>query len=527
MKVLIITLFLFAALSISAQNDKASYKKLDKALKLIESQYVDTIDAEKLATAAVQAMIKELDPHSKYLSAETLKSNNETLNGSFAGVGIHYQILNDTMIVLNVVPGGPAQMAGIIAGDKLLEVDGISTVGKELSNSFLSAKLRGPKGTKPNLKVLRHADKSIQTIEITRDNISINTLSVNYMISKTTGFIRITNFSRNTNLEFQMAVMQLQSEGMKNLIVDLRGNPGGLMIASINMADAFLEDGKLIVYTEGAHSARTEYKATAGGALEKGKVVVLIDGNSASASEIFAGAIQDWDRGIIMGRRSFGKGLVGRNYTLPDGSAIRITTGRYYTPSGRCIQKSYQEGNEKYKQDRYRRFENGEIYNADSIHFDDSLKYYTDGKRLVYGGGAIMPDIFIPMDTSFNSPYLNLINRYGFINYYTGIYFDKNLEMLQNQFPTFRQFNAGFIMTDEMFDDMNALAFDKHKIKGSSEDILISKEVIKTSFKAYLARNLYENGSYYQVTNQIDQMVVQALETINRNKLFKAKGIHE
>jgi carboxyl-terminal processing protease len=261
--------------------------------------------------------------------------------------------------------------------------------------------------------------------------------------------------------------------------------------------------------------------------MEKGKLIVLIDENSASASEIFAGAIQDWDRGLVLGRRSYGKGLVERNYTLPDGSAVRLTTGRYYTPSGRCIQRSYEGGTENYNKDLQRRYEHGEIYSADSIHFADSLKYYTDGKRLVYGGGAIMPDKFYAMDTSFYSEYLRLMNRYGVINYYAGLYFDDNLEELKSKYPNFEQFNKSFTMTDKMFKEMNDMAFARNKIKGSNKDIAISKQYITTQFKAYLARDLYENGAYYRINNTIDKMVIDAANIIKGNRSFKIHGIHE
>ncbi len=527
MKIILSIILLAISINLSAQKDKASFKKINKALKLIETQYVDTVNSAAIATAAVKAMVKQLDPHSKYLSAESLKKNNEVLNGSFAGVGIHYQILKDTLIVLNVVADGPAQKAGVKAGDKLIEIDSESVVGKSVNNTLFSKKLRGKKDSKVKLKVIRHASREIKDIEITRGSIPINTLQTSYMINKNTGFIRIKNFSRTTNYEFQIAVMQMQMNGMKNLIIDLRNNPGGLMMASIRLADAFLEDGKLIVYTQGSHSPRTEYKATVGGQMETGKLIVLIDENSASASEIFAGAIQDWDRGLILGRRSFGKGLVGRNYTLPDGSAVRLTTGRYYTPSGRCIQKSYENGNDQYNKDLLRRYEHGEIYSADSVHFSDSLKYYTDSKRLVYGGGAIMPDKFYSMDTTYNSEYLRLLNRYGMINYYAGIYFDNNLEDLNKKYPNFEKFNKEFSMSDDMIVAMNDLAFEKYKIKGNEEDINTSKEYIITMFKAYLARDLFKNGSYYQISNQIDKMVIEASNMIKGNRAFKLHGIHD
>ena len=524
---LLITLLLAINILAYGQNDKATFKKLDKSLKLIEEQYVEKVNSEDLVTIAIKAMVKELDPHSKYMSAESLIKNRETLNGHFAGVGIHYQIINDTLIVLNTVAGGPSDKAGIKAGDKIISIEGDTAIGDHISNSYFSKKLRGKKGSKIKLQVLHHND-TLENIEIKRGNIAINTVELSYMINSKTGFIRIKNFSRTTNYEFQLAVMQLQMQGMKNIIVDLRGNPGGLMISSIRLADDFLKEDKLIVYTKGANSPRTEYNSKAGGILENGNVVVLIDNNSASASEIFAGAIQDWDRGLIIGRRSFGKGLVGRNYTLPDGSAIRLTTGRYYTPSGRCIQKEYVKGEkDKYNQDFAKRIESGELYSADSVHFVDSLKYYTDGNRLVYGNGAIMPDIFIPLDTTYNIDYIRKINKKGLINYYSGLYFDKNLEELQNKYPIYSIFDKQFILTDEDYKSFTDIAFEKYKIELPKEDIEKIKIYFKKYTKAYLARNLYKNGSYYKIANETDKVVIKAVEIINKKKNFRANGIHE
>ncbi len=524
---LLITILLAINILAIGQNEKATFKKLDKTLKLIEEQYVEKVNSEDLVTKAVKAMVKELDPHSKYMSAESLIRSKETLNGHFAGVGIHYQIINDTLMVLNTVAGGPSDDAGIMAGDKIISIEGEIATGKHISNSYFSKKLRGKKGSKINLQVLHH-NNTIEDIEIKRGNIAINTVMLSYMIDSKTGFIRIKNFSRTTNYEFQLAVIQLQIQGMKNIIVDLRGNPGGLMISSIRLADDFLKEDKLIVYTQGANAPRTEYKSKSDGILESGRVVVLIDNNSASASEIFAGAIQDWDRGLIIGRRSYGKGLVGRNYTLPDGSAIRLTTGRYYTPSGRCIQKDYVKGEkDKYNQDFAKRMESGELYSADSVHFVDSLKYYTDGKRLVYGNGAIMPDVFIPLDTTFNIDYIRKINRKGLINEFSGLYFDNNLEYLHLNYPLYSIFDKQFIFIEEDFNTFTSLALEKYKIEIPEENIEKIKSYFQLYTKAYLARNLYKNGSYYKIANKNDKVVIQAIEIINKKKNFKANGIHD
>ena len=527
-KALIIAISLILSINTYAQNDKATYKKLSKSLKLIEGQYVEKINSEELVTKAVQAMIKELDPHSKYLSAEGLKKNREILNGSFAGVGIHYQILNDTLLILNTVKGGPSDRAGIKAGDKVLKIDGKDVTGKDISNTFFSKKLRGKKGSKVSITVKRKESSEIKEISFERGNIAINTLLVSYMIDNKTGFIRIKNFSRTTNYEFQLAIMQLQMQGLKNIIIDLRNNPGGLMMASIRLADDFLKEDKLIVYTQGANSPRTEYKSKGNGVMESGRVVVLMDNNSASASEIFAGALQDWDRGLIMGRRSYGKGLVGRNYTLPDGSAIRLTTGRYYTPSGRCIQKEYTKGHKsEYNKDILRRFESGELYSADSVHFADSLKYYTEGKRLVYGGGAIMPDIFVPLDTTYNIDFVKQINKHGLINYFAGIYFDKHFTELKSKYPTYESFSSNFVVDKSSYNKLIDYALEKHKLKPKTSNIEKARHYINYQIKAIIARNMYEDGSYYKENNKEDKMVIKAIETINSKKNFKKNGIHE
>lgn len=526
MRLFLNIMFLLVFLNINAQKDKSTYKKLDKTLKLIETQYVDSVDAEKIVITAIKAMINELDPHSKYMSPESLVKSNEMLDSKFAGVGIHYQILNDTLIVLNTVFDGPAEIAGVLPGDKLIAIDSQIVVGKNISNTLFNVKLRGIIGTNVELSILRHSDKSLHKIMLTRGNIAINTLTANYLINDNTTYIKISNFSRSTSLEFQIAAMQMNINGTNKLMIDLRDNPGGLMMSSIQLADFFLKDGNLIVYTEGAHSQRTEYKATAGGQLEEAKVVVLINENSASASEILAGALQDWDRALLVGRRSYGKGLVGRNYTLPDGSAIRLTTGHYYTPSGRCIQRSYVKGKDNYNKDLSQRFAHGELYSPDSVIFNDSLKYYTNSKRLVYGGGAIIPDIFSPIDTSYNSDFLFQLNRYGVINYFAGLYFDKNLESLQEKYPNFDSFNNNFKIDNNILNEINELAFTRNKIRGNEKDLDKSGQYIINEFKALLARNLYEDGAYYKVRNITDNDVIKALEVINGKKDFRENKIH-
>jgi len=524
MKKIILIFILLTTLNLGAQNDNYTTKKINKTIKLINSQYVDTVNMSYLVEVAVKAMISELDPHSRYLTREQLKKNNEALNGSFAGIGIHYQILNDSLLILSTTENGPSEKAGLMAGDKIVTIDGVSAVGKNISNSFFSKKLRGAKGSEVHLKIRRREVDSLLDFIINRGAIPIHTLDAAFMLDKHTGYVKINGFSFTTLNEFQKATNNLNKKGMKSLVLDLRGNPGGLMMASIKMADEFLREGQLIVYTQGEHYKRQEYKSTKKGNLKNEQVIVLIDELSASASEIFAGAIQDLDRGLIAGRRSYGKGLVGRNYTLPDGSAIRLITGHYYTPSGRCIQKSYSKGNTDYKNDLQRRLNNGEYLHADSIHFPDSLKYKTSKGRIVYGGGAIMPDIFYPMDTTTFTDYYNQLFVRGIINAYAGQYFDVHLKDLTKKYPNVNDFESNFMVSNTMLQGLSDFANDKYGLVKDSLTYAKFGKRIARYFKAYVGRNLYENGAYYQLIWHADPMITNSLNLMNDKKAFRGLG---
>ena len=380
-----------------------SAQKMGTTLYLIENFYTDTVNLEKITEQAIIAALKELDPHSAYLSKKDVEKANEPLVGSFEGIGVTFQLIRDTITVIGPTPGGPSEKVGIMAGDKFIRIDGEDAFGKKVDNEYVQKHLRGKKGTKVTVSVKRGSEKELMDFEIVRDKIPLNSINAAFMMEKNTGYIKLDRFAQESNKEFKQAMEKLQAQGMKSLILDLRSNTGGFMNTAIDLVDQFLKEGQLIVYTEGLHQPRQEWKSSGTGMYTEGRLVVLIDEGSASASEILSGAIQDHDRGVVIGRRSFGKGLVQRPFNLPDGAVIRLTTARYHTPTGRCIQRPYEGGTEEYYKEMTKRLENGEYFHADSIHFPDSLRYKTDKGRVVYGGGGIMPDIFIPIDTSYNS----------------------------------------------------------------------------------------------------------------------------
>ncbi len=526
LRLLLLVSITFILNNLQAQSyDGVEQKSLLRAYKLINTQYVDTVDYSKLVADAIKAMVNNLDPHSKYMDAESIKRNNESIQGSFGGIGIFYQILDDTLMVLNVTPGGPSDKAGVKPGDKLLKIDGETSCGIPLSHAFFSKRLRGKNGSRVQLELLRHANRQVDTLTVIREAIPIHNLDAAFMLDKETAYIRLNMFSRVSMKEFSTALVPLMFEGMKDLVLDLRGNPGGLMMASIHLADEFLEKGKLIVYTQGEHYKRENFYSTNNGMMKKGRLIVLMDEYSASASEIFAGAMQDWDRGLIMGRRSYGKGLVGRNFMLPDGAALRLTTGRYYTPSGRCIQKSYAKGRTDYQHELDRRYKHGEFIHADSIKVPDSLKYKTKGGRTVYGGGGIMPDIFVPLDTSYYSPFLRKISNAGAINYFVVRYYDRHLEQLRHDYPDYESFSKAFKVDNKMMDEFRELCKSKYKTEADSSDWDISKNYIRWNIKAILARSMFENGVYYRESAPYDKMIQEAKALIKKPKVFKEHGV--
>ena len=495
-------------------------QKLGTTLYLIENFYVDTANLDKVTEDAIVAALKELDPHSAYISKKDVEKANEPLVGSFEGIGVTFQLIRDTITVISPVAGGPSEKVGIMAGDQFIKIDGEECFGKKVDNEYVQKHLRGKKGTKVTVSVKRGNDKELIDFEITRDKIPLNSINAAYMLDKHVGYIKLDRFAQESTTEFKEALAKLQTQGMESLIFDLRGNTGGYLNTAIELVDQFLTENQLIVFTEGLRSPRQEWRSKASGLYTTGKLVVLIDEGSASASEILSGAMQDHDRGVVIGRRSFGKGLVQRPFNLPDGAQIRLTTSRYHTPSGRCIQRPYEKGVEEYHKEMTKRLEHGEYFHADSIHFPDSLKFKTDGGRTVYGGGGIMPDIFIPIDTSFNSKlYTNLVRK-GALNRFTTDYALKHREEIKAEYGDFDHFNKDFVVGQDLIDGLKNAA-EEAKVKWDEEQFEHSEKFILLQTKALIARNVWETQQYYQVMASEDTGVKKALEILGDEKAYK------
>lgn len=525
-----ILLISYIGLPVSGQNQQWSgndgIQKYNTLMQIIEYYYVDSVNIPKLVDKAIIETLKELDPHSAYISKKDIERTNEPLVGNFEGIGVQFEILKDTINIVHPIPGGPSEKLGIMSGDKIIKIEGENVAGKKISNQFVFDRLRGKRGTKVTISIYRKGKKDLIDYTIVRDKIPINSIDASYMINSSIGYINLNRFSGTSMDEFHMAVKKLKDQGLKDLILDLRNNSGGYMNTAIDLADEFLPDGDLIVYTEGVRSPRADYKATSKGELEKGRLVVMINENSASASEIVSGAIQDWDRGIIVGRRSFGKGLVQRPFELPDSSQVRLTTARYHTPSGRCIQMSYAEGADKYYEAFRNRFKNGETENADSIKFPDSLKYYTSQKRVVYGGGGIMPDVFIPLDTTNITDYFLDLRRKNVINLFTSDYVDANRPVLQKSYPDFKTFDKKFTVDDNFMKDFLDAA-DKAGVKKDEKGYTAAEKLIKNQLKAVIAQKLWDLNAFYGVINQFDDEALKAVSVIKDGALFKKLKIQE
>jgi len=519
---------LFSTLTVQAQNTKpdpnAGIKKYNTAMQIIRFAYVDTVNEAKLVEKALIETLKELDPHSLYISKKDVQRANEPLEGNFDGIGVQFEILKDTITVVHPIPGGPSDKLGIMSGDKIIRIEGEAVTGKKITNQFVLDHLRGKRGTKVTVSIYRKGKKDLIDFTIVRDKIPINSVDAAYMIKPGIGYINLNKFAQNSMEEFISAVKELKAAGMTSLILDLRNNSGGYMGTSIELSDEFLQPGKLIVYTEGVHSQREDFISTSKGLFETGKVVVMINENSASASEIVSGAIQDWDRGLIVGRRSFGKGLVQRPYQLPDSSQMRLTTARYYNPSGKCIQKSYTDGVDKYYEDFQNRVKHGELVHPDSIKFPDSLKYYTSRKRIVYGGGGIMPDVFIPWDSTIISDYYLDLRRKNLVNAYVGEYVDKNRKSLQKSFPEFSSFDANFVIDDGFMEEFFAYA-EKEGVKKEDKGYAQSEKLIKSQLKGLIAQKLWDMKELYTIINQSDAEVLKAIEVIEDDSLFEKLNI--
>ena len=515
-----------AAMTATAQNQQPQSKaqmnaqKFATTLYLIDNFYVDTANSDKVTEDAIIAALKELDPHSAYISKKDVEKANEPLVGSFEGIGVTFQLIRDTITVISPTAGGPSEKVGIMAGDQFIKIDGEEAFGKKVDNEYVQKHLRGKKGTKVTVSVKRGNDPELLDFEIIRDKIPLNSINAAYMLNNHIGYIKLDRFAQESTKEFKEAFIKLQALGMTSLIFDLRGNTGGYLNTAIELVDQFIGEDKLIVFTEGLRSPRQEWRSTAAGLYTTGKLVVLIDEGSASASEILSGAVQDHDRGVVIGRRSFGKGLVQRPFNLPDGAQIRLTTSRYHTPSGRCIQRPYENGVEDYAKEMTKRLEHGEYFHADSIHFPDSLKFKTDGGRTVYGGGGIMPDLFIPVDTSYNSKlYTNLVRK-GALNRFTTDYGLKHREEIKTQYGNFERFNKDFEVDQVLIDGLKKAA-EEAKVEWNDEQFKHSEKFILLQVKALIARNVWDTQEYYRVMASEDAGVKKALEILGNDKEYK------
>lgn len=496
------------------QMPRHSYSKVADIMSFITEEYVDTINPELLTEEGIKGMLDNLDPHSQYITAEEFNAVTDPLLGNFEGIGIQFRIENDSIVVISTIPGGPSEEVGLMAGDRIVTVDDSLIAGVDVTNRMAMKMLKGPRGTDVEVEIFRRGLPGLLNFTITRDVIPTYSVDFSFMVNDSIGYINVSKFSATTVEEFKEHTANLLNKGMKELILDLRGNTGGYLKEAIDMSDEFLVKDKLIVFTEGAHQPRESYYATDKGALEDVKLVVLIDENSASASEIVAGAIQDNDRGLIVGRRSFGKGLVQRQLDLPDGSALRLTIARYHTPTGRCIQKPYdkEDGFEEYYAEAYHRYENGEMFSADSAHLNDSLKYITAGGNIVYGGGGIMPDAFIPIDTSETLKYYNRLLNKGLIFRFAFEYTDKNRAELNN-YESFDDFDENFEITDILLDELLNFA-QKNGLKADPEGLARASNKTGTLLKAYIARNLFDNEGFYPMFLRIDDAFNYALNQL-------------
>ena len=486
--------------------------KLNSIINYIDNEYVDTVDIEKITDSAIPAILNELDPHSVYIPASELKKYNEPLIGNFSGIGVQFNMSNDTVAIINTIPNGPSEIVGILAGDRIVKVDGEKVSGVKMPSDSVIVRLKGPKGTIVHVTIKRKGEKELLDFQITRGDIPLYSVDVAYMINKNTGFIKINTFAQTTYDEFLEAIQKLHPLGMSKLILDLRSNGGGVMDAATKIADEFLDGKKLIVYTQGRAKDRFNVYSTPGGLCINDELIILIDEYSASASEILAGAIQDNDRGTIIGRRSFGKGLVQEQLQFRDGSGMRLTIARYYTPTGRSIQKPYGKDRNHYYMDLNERLLHGEMENADSIHFKDSLKFVTPAGKVVYGGGGIMPDIFIPVDTTGFSNYFEKVRNSGFIYRFAFDYSDNNRKAL------FKLKTA-----DEISDYLDKTAYygeflnyaDSKGVPKNEKDLVISENILKVQLKAYIARNIIDNNGFYPIIQNIDTTLKKAIAIMN------------
>ena len=511
------------SLTISAQRSlPQAMQKLLNAEYAITSLYVDSVNEDKLIEDAIKGMLESLDPHSSYTDAKETKELEEPLQGEFSGVGIQFNMNKDTLYVIQTIPGGPSERVGVLAGDRIIYVNDTVIAGVKMKNSDIQKRLRGKKGTQVTIKVQRPGVKELITFRITRDNIPLHSIDAQYMLDERTGYLRISRFGAKTYEEMIDALSDLKKQGMTQLVMDLSDNGGGYLNAAIDMCNEFLERGQLMVYTEGDNSPRNEANANGYGDYKDLPMVVMVNQYSASAAEIFAGAMQDWDRAVIVGRRTFGKGLVQRPIKFDDGSMMRLTVARYYTPSGRCIQKPYDRGNKKaYEKELLDRANEGEYYSLDSIQFNDTLRYTTRlHGRTIYGGGGVMPDVYVPIDTTEYSTYYRDMTAKGIINQYAIQYVDKNRKSISKQYETLKDFDNGFVVTDAMMRDFIAMG-EKDSVKYDEEKYRTSEQLLKDIIKGLIARDVYGDQSAYNVIiNHRNRDLKAAIAVLNDRERF-------
>ena len=519
----ILTLFFaFAVVSVSAQqyqrqSDETLLIKLQIAEAMIKNNYVDSVNESKLVEDGIRGMLEKLDPHSTYTTAKETKALTEPLEGSFEGIGVQFNIVQDTLLVIQTITNGPSEKVGILPGDRIVSVNDTAIAGVKMDRNEVVRRLRGPKGTQVRLGIVRRGIPGKLVFIVTRDKIPVKTIDAVYMIRPNVGYIRIGSFGATTYQEFMEGVARLKKQGMQDLVLDLQDNGGGYLMAAVGVANEFLKRNDLVVYTQGRASKRDEFRANGNGRLLDGKVVVLVNEFSASAAEIVTGAIQDQDRGSVVGRRTFGKGLVQRPIPFRDGSMIRLTIAHYYTPSGRCIQKPYQKGDiESYERELDNRYKRGELYSADSIHFADSLKYQTLRQhRTVYGGGGIMPDYFVPLDTLQFTRFHRMLNAKSIIINANLRYVDNNRKTLKNRYKTFDDFNTRFTVPQSQIDAILKEG-EAQQIKPKDQaELKRTLPLLRIQLKALVARDLWDMDEYFQIMNETNHVVRKALEVLS------------
>jgi len=520
MRLYFLVFFFLSAILLKGQRLESEFNNVEIVWKLITNFYVDSVNNEYLAREAIEAMLLQLDPHSVYIPAEDVKYMKEPLDGNFEGVGIEFVIYQDTLIVVSPIIGGPSEKVGIRGGDRIVAVDGKNIASIGLKNSDVFSLLKGKKGSQVNLKVIRKGMATEMDFKVKRDKIPIYSIEAAYMATAETGYIKISRFAATTYDEFISALKKMKAEGMKNLVLDLRGNGGGYLKSALGIVDEFMGGNKLMLYTQGNAVKRRNYFSKKGGLFQKGELLVLLDEGSASASEIVAGAIQDWDRGIIMGRRSFGKGLVQRPFSLPNGAEIRLTIANYYTPSGRSIQKPYNKGKETYYGEISARLKNGELTTKDSIHIKNASYYETlVNKRTVIGGGGIIPDVFVSIDTSYFTYYYRQLVAEGILNRTVMHYLDQNRDSLEKEYTSFEKFNEEFGDNEKLLEMLIKQGSD-YGIQADDNELSISSVMMSAQLKALVARDLWGTTEYYKVINPKLTIYNKAIELIEKRDLY-------